>query len=534
MVRRALTLVLLALLFAGAWWLARPEPRSANEPLPGPVAEGNRLSEAELVEPARGAAESAPEPGADARAAPAARDAGRRTKLAPGRPPEPAPRSAVRGRLVVAETGDAIEEALAVHLRTIDLVREESLVTRLDGTFTSAGEFERGVLLARVQDENGHELMDHEALFDPQATEEWRVPVPARAYPTLARGRVVDRRGNPLAEVRVQLVPLDASQPYAEKLSDEEGSFTLVGLRAGTFRLHLQGVWARSEPALVSLRAGTNELGERVLAEPDGPGLVVRFAPAQRGRWPDAVLALRSKASPYEVLYGTGMAEELASGVFELRLGRIPAGGCTLTIHSRDGCLYEPRQHTFTPPAEVEVAVRGGGGEGVVLRVRDAQSGELLTRFEVWNRQLGLWQRNGVSVHRHPGEEAPVSQLEVGDMDAWVVLAPGHRGAFGTNELARDGVVEVALERGWSELLVFEDVEGDALGNPDFGRRRALLAGVEVRADGEFVGASDEDGLVLLTGAGQPAALEFRLGGWWLVSERHLGALRFVGLVRPR
>ncbi|NOT31349.1 MAG: carboxypeptidase regulatory-like domain-containing protein, partial [Planctomycetes bacterium] len=492
MVRRALALVLLAFLLAGAWCLARPEPRAALVLVDVPEAGGEDPSEVELAEPVRVAAESTTDSGLDPTAAREARAAGQRTKLTPGRRAEPASRAAVRGRLVVAETGDPIEGAFPVRLRTLDLEHKESLWTRPDGSFTSAGEFERGVLLARVQDEKGRELVDHEGLFEPKATEEWRVPVPARAYPTLARGRVLDRRGNPLAEVRVQLVPLDASRPYAEKLSDEDGSFSLVGLRAGTFRLHLQGVWARSEPALVSLRGGTNELGERVLVEPDGAGLVVRFVPVEQGRWPDAVLALRSKASPYEVLYGTGMAEELASGLFELRLGRIPAGECTLTIQSRDGCLYEPLQHTFTPPAEVEIQVRGGGGEGVVLRVRDAESGELLTRFEVWNRQLGLWQINGVSIHEHPGEEAPVSQLEVGDMDAWVVLAPGHRGAFGTNDLALAGVVEVALERGWSELLVFEDVEGDALGNPDIGRRRALLAGVEVRADGEFVGASDE------------------------------------------
>jgi hypothetical protein len=77
-------------------------------------------------------------------------------------------------------------------------------------------------------------------------------------------------------------------------------------------------------------------------------------------------------------------------------------------------------------------------------------------------------------------------------------------------------------------------VEGDSLGNPDMGRRRALLAGVEVRADGEFAGQSDGDGLVLLAGQSAPASLEFRLGGWRVVSERKSGRLRLVGMARGR
>jgi hypothetical protein len=93
-------------------------------------------------------------------------------------------------------------------------------------------------------------------------------------------------------------------------------------------------------------------------------------------------------------------------------------------------------------------------------------------------------------------------------------------------------LIEVVLERGWSELLLFEDAEGDLSGNFDFGRTFPPLAGVEVRADGALAGASDGDGLLLLARAAPPVELEVHLPGWSVVNEVCSGSLRRIKMLR--
>jgi hypothetical protein len=156
------------------------------------------------------------------------------------------------------------------------------------------------------------------------------------------------------------------------------------------------------------------------------------------------------------------------------------------------------------------------------LRALDAETGQPITRFQVWKRCHGVWD----------GGKSYEGEAILLGADAWVVLAGKYRGVRGTDVPDEDGIIEVALEPGsWSALLVFEEAAGDTPGDPDFGRNRRLLAGVEVFADGRSVGKSDDEGMLLLSSDSSPRKLAFRLEGWHVVEESDPGAVPRPGSV---
>ncbi len=513
--RRAAVWVLIALSLLSLLWLNRSRTRLERTPSASPS-----------TSPAAAPAPLSSSPDDPASASPVVEPlapAGRTTLTSAAEP-----RARVRGRLVVAETGDPIRAVLPLSLRRLDLSQPESLSTQPDGTFTSAQEFPPGRLRARVEDEDGQELVEHEADFDPRAEGEWIVPIPARAYPTYVRGRVVDRRGEPLAKALARLVPLRALDALVEATADQDGRFELRGLQAGTWRFHVQGPWTRSDPAALTLSAGPNELGTIVLPEPLDAPLVLRFESAGGPARPQAWVVLRRQDGVGVQLDSAARAEAGPDGIFELRLERVPAEPCTLSLESLDGRVYEPERARVTPPATVRVRVSGAARRvGPRMRVRDAETHEVLAVFEVWTRLHGRWRR------QRAADALPWGERELLGSDAWVVQAKGYRSVRA--QRAPDGpeVVEVELERGFGQVLVFADVEDTSMDELDLGPRRALLAGVEVWEDGRFLGQSDADGLLLLDHEAVPGSLDFRLPGWRVVSSDEVDSeIRKIGLAR--
>ncbi|HEX6884964.1 MAG TPA: carboxypeptidase-like regulatory domain-containing protein [Planctomycetota bacterium] len=522
--RRALVAVL-ALALVGLLWIARtPAPRSDGPVLAPAPAESPRPATLLSVPPAVEELPGTSGASGDARQvrAPGAR------KAAPVIPTGP-----VRGRLVVDDTGDPIEAVLGLRLRTIDLALNEELVTRPDGSFAGRVAFPRTRLLALVKDEQGRELIDHEAPFDPELREEWLVPLP---YPTSASGRLVDRRGEPLEQASVALLGRRAELAFVEDVTDGDGRFLLEGLRAGPYRLLLQGPWSRSAQE-ITLRAGPNELGDLVLAEPDGADVLVELVLAEPGPWPDAWLELRTEGDERVRRFGTFDAEALGAGRYRLQLPGIPRRPHELAVHAFDGRRYEPARAVIEPPATLELRVQGALDPGTLFRARSAASGEALLGFGVFGRRGRTW---GLHLARERTPLGAVFRMEPAaevrlrpGFEGWVLFAGGHRAALGSFAGAGP-VIEVVLEPGWCELLQFEDAEGDAttpagqqgLQDPP------VLAGVEVLADGVLAATSDAQGFCLVQGEREPATLEFRLPGWRVVTETRLAVLRTVVLAR--
>jgi len=523
-VRRVLVAVLVLALL-GLLWIARTPAERSDGPRLGPAPVAARVP-ATLLRPPPVAEAAAPGAGARGAARPA-RAPGER-KRAPVLPTGP-----VHGRLVVADTGDPIEALLTLRLRTIDLATSEEFVTRPDGSFAGRVAFPRTRLLALVKDAEGRELVDHEAPFDPEAEEEWLVPL---AYPTSAQGRLIDRRGEPLDQAFVALIGRRAELPFVEDVCDPGGRFLLEDLRAGPYRLILQGPWSRSTQE-ITLRAGPNELGDLVLAEPDGADVVVELVLAEPGPWPDAWLELHGERDERVRRFGTFDGEDLGGGRYRLRLPGIPRGRHELVVHAFDGRRYEPARLALEPPATLELRVHGAAEPGTLFRARSAASGEALLGFGVFGRYGRTW---GLYLARERVEVGPAFgmrplaevRLRPG-FESWILFAGGHRSARGSFAGA-GAVIEAVLEPGWSQLFQFEDAEGDAttpsgqqgLQDPP------VLAGVEVLADGVLAATSDAQGFCIVEGEREPATLEFRLPGWRVVGETRLAVLRTVVLAR--
>jgi hypothetical protein len=110
------------------------------------------------------------------------------------------------------------------------------------------------------------------------------------------------------------------------------------------------------------------------------------------------------------------------------------------------------------------------------------------------------------------------------------VLAAGHRAVRGGGTGSED--VEVVLERGWAELLLFEDALGDTSGNPTSAACARCCPGVEVFADGVRAGVSDADGIVLDRGRGAARGARFPLGRMARRPRGELGNPHQVWMVR--
>src|SRR5688572_16581798 len=337
-------------------WLLGPDSRGTRVVGSSPVAEEDETGEVLLAEQ--------PSPSSSEPAASSPRSGEEHAHRSVIAPVRSAPRASapVRGRLIVAESGDPIAEVFSVRLRTLDLEHKEELLTGDDGTFTSARSYAAGVLLARVKAPDGRELVDHEARFEPSSPDDWLVPVPSRSYPTFARGTVVDRRGAPLGEVPVRLLPLGAALPWIETLSDEHGRFELRNLQGGGQRLFLQGIWERSTID-VQLHAGANELGALALDEPRAR-LLVRFLCPDAVDFPSALLVVHPAASALAVTFSSWTADDLGNGAYELPLERIPAGTCRVEIEGLDGRSYAPDRAVIEVPGELEIRVSGRAGPG--------------------------------------------------------------------------------------------------------------------------------------------------------------------------
>jgi hypothetical protein len=259
----------------------------------------------------------------------------------------------------VAETGDPIEESLVVRLRTLDLERKEELFTNPDGSFVSATAYRSGVLLALVKARDGRELADHEAGFDPAANEEWLVRIPSQEYPTLVRGTVVDRRGDPVAEVPVRIVARAHGGTWDEVLSGRNGLFELNDLRAGSYALLVHGLWRPAEPIDLVLRAG-RERARRRRGRRDarrgaaGPLRVRgRFGGSSGGARRGTARGSAARGAVLLVLRGRSAAEASSSSASRA----FPAGRAALSVESLDGRTYALAPERVRVPGVIEIRV---------------------------------------------------------------------------------------------------------------------------------------------------------------------------------
>lgn len=457
-------------------------PRLAEASTPLELAEPPRIRESSGI---REEARAVPDPPASDEAA---------------RTPRSRKRAPIRGRLLIAGTEDVLDEVLSVRLRAGDLSVKETVESAADGSFTSKRPFPRGYVLAEVLRPAGDPATDHEGYFDPAADAEWLVSVP---WPNLLRGRLVDRAGRPLNDIELRLAQGGVSERRTTK---SDGGFAFSGLGLGHCRLTVRRGFEHHEISAVVVR-GPNELGDIVVPFRERVGPI-------RGRLRSELGTTAGSVVLTDLAHGNSYEEWIngnSNGVAEFEFADVPSGDYRLTLLASDGQRYDAPTRLVRPPAtDIEFVARGTV-DPLVFRLQGREE-ELESASIVLSS--GLWCDLEVA-----GEAA--------DVERWVCVPAGHRPVSGgTPESAR---IDVRLEPGWGRALVFAEVGGGQQLGYDRGRP---LAGVEVLADGVPVGWSDEDGLVLVSLAREPEALEYHLVGWRVRDEDTEGAVCFVKMTR--
>lgn len=177
------------------------------------------------------------------------------------------------------------------------------------------------------------------------------------------RGQIVDERGDPIADARVQVLREDVAQPPWTAQADADGRFEIDTLSAGGHRVqvdaggHATAVRAGVEPGEVRLvleRAGT--VAGRVL-DPDGLGTAgASVQIAGSGLWPARIVTTDAR--------GHFVMSAVPPGVYEVRA-------------RREGLVAEPRRGiSIEPASRVFLTFSLQEGARLVGRVTNADTGE--------------------------------------------------------------------------------------------------------------------------------------------------------------
>ena len=415
-------------------------------------------------------------------------------------------RASIRGRVVMEDTLEPLEQVLSIRLRTADLRQVDSVETQPDGSFSSKRTFADGGVLARVCTAEGRELVDHEARFDPSSTEPWLVLVPGSEFPTLVHGRVIDLAGEPVSDAVVYCTRLPrtgAAAPSGEAPeepwvagTDEDGAFTIPDLVPGTYELQPVGRHARGSAQTLAIPRGETDAGALVLPS---PGTVSGRLVAEGE--PRAYFLVRELATGRELSVREAPShDDSADGVHRFRIAGLAAGEYELSLLPLDGRDYEPASLRMSPPASGLEFRAVSRARSVELSVRDSVSEELLNH-EVFTRLRGRWldgfhaqgERWLVWAERHKPASLEPSMLPAGEPPArWTVQ----------------------LDPGFGELRLYQTCDVDPATDTAGKWSRPPLSGVQVRADGTTVATSDLDGIAVVSLPRAPADIDEWLAGW--------------------
>ena len=456
---------------------------------------------------------------------------------------EAVPQGRIRGRLFPIEVGGTLPAECIVVLVTAGNVIAEAVRSGADGRFTSEREFPLGTVCAFVHDSASRdELARYEAPFDPEAEGEWLVPVVGRVKQgdrpvahaegeAWLRGQVVDLTARPVAGALVKGIPLDGKGERAAAASADSGEFELSGLEPGRYRVLVQGRFASATPLELTLVEGANEAGAVILpARPVAGAIEGHLVAEDGGVTPFGVLFLRDLESGKERVetvfsfFAPSTDEDGEAFAFP----DVPAGHYELVLVALDGRSYEPEHILVEPPRSgLEFRASGPSSVGFRLRAHAEESGEALG-FAYAALLHGQW----------GGEEVALGKEGEWYLSApWIVWAEGRRPVRGEFPEPRGDetepiLLDIPLERGYGEVLLFKDASSDELLANNFKTFTPGLPGVTVSLDGQAAATSDANGLVLLDLARPPGKIEFGLLGWRTLSDDREEGIRIVHLVR--
>lgn len=364
-------------------------------------------------------------------------------------------------------------------------------------------------------------------------------------------GVVRDTNGEPLREMEVRLYPESGSETPRVFLgpvlarTDGEGAFRFDGVEPGHHDLHLRPEGLPEVHVHVDVEGGHADGAVYEVAALEGlvdlPLAIIGSGVEEDA--PEAVVSLRSLDDPtvrrslHTRMQNGWLAqtERVGVGVAGIFAG-LPPSRYELEVFGLDGRRYEPASIEVDASAlEDGVAFSLAPLDPLFEWAPEVRAAGTEQPFEAYGLHLSSpawWFPSGREIAA--GESAAWLGPNV-PASSWRLWRDGFRPRWGSSlswssEQDLPGVIE--LDPGWGCELIFRDASSARLPLPreDSWSRAALvraarpLADVELFADGERVGRSDDQGRFRLQLDRPPGRLELRLDGWraldaWLTGE---------------
>ncbi len=349
---------------------------------------------------------------------------------------------------------------------------------------------------------------------------------PDREFARLT-GRVLDLLGNPVPGALVAAVSPRAQDagngawPAAE--TGEGGRFVLGGLVPDLYDI------------LVRSPRGTRSVSRRLFLPPGEVPLDDFALDIEAGAWTlRGRLEGRSGDLQGEFLLRLRSADGRSTPILarcsapRFAIEDLPEGEYEATVLDGDGFAWTPEALRAGPPEEELVFLREDDVplSDLALGPRDAATDAAIEEFQVQLQIGARWESASLSVLR----DEPFARVPDGAPFRFTVWADGYRTAYGGDEdFSANAALRTAsprLERGFSARFQMKDF-GPGFDPEDPQGSVAVLArpgvaGAELWIDGELAARSDENGIVLLELAQEPAEIVCSAPGWHLAGSDHL------------
>jgi len=202
-----------------------------------------------------------------------------------------------------------------------------------------------------------------------------------------------------------------------------------------------------------------------------------------------------------------GYSREDGEQIARFHLKDVPVQEYEITISPLDNMRWGSRRRRLLPPCSLEFECDDSGrASDLEFRTTDAAGGDAIEEF--WAKAYFEEEGGELVELRQDWESEKFLRVPDSTSVQYVVRANGYRVARGSRQPGQqpgDGLVSVALERGWGQLFRVVEKEGTP------------IEAVEVLVDGEVMGRTDRHGFFELNLPVAPSSIEFRRGDWTVI-----------------
>ncbi len=321
-------------------------------------------------------------------------------------------------------------------------------------------------------------------------------------------GLVSNLDGRPVPTAWIRLCAPGAGPSLREVGADRKGRFSFQGLPPGDYRVQIESDRYQDWIATVRVAPGSST---DLKATVTGKGMLGKVAGVLRSRTghhrsKGVIVGLKSLTDPNLFLVKTvGYRKREGEYVAPFSFDEVPLDEYELTIKPLDNMLWSRRRMIVSVPA---VGIEFICEDDVATYELDFRAIDAKTNQPIEPIWTIVWQGDPLDDVRldDDWETGLYKGVPEGASLRWILRAEGYRLAMGDeSSLRSEGdlrVGEASLRQGWGQVFKVTT------------RDRVPLRDVELIADGESMGRTDSQGMVLMQLDSRPNSLGFRLDGW--------------------